>query len=430
KEDWTECQKLFEKIADLRKRNHTGGKASILLSATPLIPMPHTPMQFSAFPDETMVKNGIKNLKEIAHKHHLLFRESISLDEARMAQLLLFADGKHAEILTKNIALGTYQHDMPERLIHGLMKQLESHWMEWVWREKKLEDKFPWDMLYTSDEKSKLYSIYNHLKSDPTLKTLQFKKPPEKKPCPIVKHHAKTNVIFSHWFLLKIEPQLAGIPIRFFQVALARALMMSEPRLADIYLRPGPTINDLRTIPTSGIRIASLQFQPMPGELLQKAVSKLIPQWGWKLMKTKESIYNSTASGVLMEMNGSDVWMEKSYQEIIQRFDQSSIRYHRNKTHSSQTIQIDKSSTKKIGFDLISWDFGKQCLQWLITDDVRASGFIKKSSITRKWENGGDTFQIITWLGKETANKSQNRSMGWVNSFDGSPFQLNANENS
>ena len=132
----------------------------MIFSAVPLIPMPHTPMQFHPLPNEVRVLEGMKILRQTTHRYRMTCREGISTDEARLSMLLLFADGSQTEVVAdvSMQLMGRTTHIRKQ--LERLENRLPRKWVQWVYNEKTPEDRFPWDIMYSSFDKSNLYSAY------------------------------------------------------------------------------------------------------------------------------------------------------------------------------------------------------------------------------------------------------------------------------
>ncbi|MBU0993934.1 MAG: radical SAM protein [Proteobacteria bacterium] len=422
--DWEECQSLFQKISDLRKKSITGRKAPLVLSVMPLIPMPHTPMQFNPFPERKHIEQGMHHLKQIAHLQHMTVRESISYSEAKIAHLFLFADGGETEAISGCTSIGTYHHHISERIITGIERKLDQKWKSWVLGEKHLEDRFPWDSLYTAKEKEKLFSIYSRLKSTNTSSmNTSVKSTGAAKVRPKINRIPVSDTVYTHWFSVDAGPQLAGVPIRFFQVALARVLMMASADLNQAYLRPGPSIADVEAIPTYGLRIFSLIFRKPVKEFLEEILSEISPKWGWTLTGNTAKPFSAVSGNAILEISAGNDWLEKSLRNLTDQLATKSIGYQIKKRPSIQTLLIEKSYSKKTGFDFACWDKGNSIFRWAITDGKCAEGFLRKARIPLPWETKGHAFRTIARMNphSEITCPECHRPV-WVNAMDGSDF--------
>ena len=139
------------------------------------------------------------------------------------------------------------------------------------------------------------------------------------------------------WFSIQIASDVAGLPILFFQVAFARALMMAHPELTTSYHRPGPSIPDITNIPTSGKRIFSLYFKHDVMDVIRQIVPDLPLQPGWTPDQGPLARQHVLAHHALPEMDGTPEWLYEQSDDFHNQMKRLGIRYQQKKMSESGT---------------------------------------------------------------------------------------------
>ncbi|MGV8120755.1 MAG: radical SAM protein [Candidatus Xenobiia bacterium LiM19] len=409
--DWREFDSFLFKVKSLRERHRRGRGEGlpVVLSFTPLISMPHTPLQFSAFPEMSRIRDAFSQLKEIGRRASMTVRESISPEEARCAQMMLFSGGQAAQPLQRMSEFGFYQHSLSEKAAQFLMNSLPSEWMRETLGQKDPSTVFPWDILMTVEEKERLYALYRKCcsslgpgrpgtskaslsdsqagasrasgsdsqvltlraaGSDSQARTLRAAgSDSQARTLRAAGSDSQVRTLraagldsqvrtsqggISHkpvmrWFKAFISPQCAGLPVRYFQTSTARMLCLSDDTLSSMYLRPGPAFADLERIPTSGIRIFSLLFSDNPEQQLIESSLQKHKQWQWQVISQRESAACEKPSGVLLGMPCPCDEMENRVRSLSQWLGSEKIGHHLERGRETAVFQIARPSVKKAG---------------------------------------------------------------------------------
>ncbi|MHC9538255.1 MAG: radical SAM protein [Vulcanimicrobiota bacterium] len=445
--DWREFDSFLFKVKSLRER-HLRGRGEglpVVLSFTPLISMPHTPLQFSAFPEMSRIRDAFSRLKEIGRRASMTVRESISPEEARCAQMMLFSGGQAAQPLQKMSEYGFYQHSLSEKAAQFLMNSLPSEWMRETLGQKDPSTVFPWDILMTVEEKERLYALYRKCCS-----SLGPGRPGTSKAEGGDSHGGTSRAsgadsqvraskgVISHkpvmrWFKALISPQCAGLPVRYFQTSTARMLCLSDDILSSMYLRPGPAFADPERIPTSGIRIFSLLFSDNPEQLFRDSSLQKHKQWQWQLLSQRESAACEKPSGVLLGMPCPCDEMENRVRSLSQWLSSEKIAHHLERGRETAVFQIARPSVKKAGCLYVRFNSDEAAVEVAALTSspclLLLSGMKGKTrgpSPVSLWYEQGEEFapSVLAWYYQESGRRCGHcKTPLPVDAFDGSPLR-------
>lgn len=433
--DWREFDSFLFKVKSLRER-HLRGRGEglpVVLSFTPLISMPHTPLQFSAFPEMSRIRDAFSRLKEIGRRASMTVRESISPEEARCAQMMLFSGGQAAQPLQKMSEYGFYQHSLSEKAAQFLMNSLPSEWMRETLGQKDPSTVFPWDILMTVEEKERLYALYRKCCS-----SLGPGRPGTSKAEGSDYQVRTSKGVISHkpvmrWFKALISPQCAGLPVRYFQTSTARMLCLSDDILSSMYLRPGPAFADPERIPTSGIRIFSLLFSDNPEELRIESSLQMHKQWQWQLLSQRESAACEKPSGVLLGMPCPCDEMENRVRSLSQWLGSEKIAHHLERGRETAVFQIARPSVKKAGCLYVRFNSDEAAVEVAALTSspclLLLSGMKGKTrgpSPVSLWYEQGEKFapSVLAWYYQESGRRCGHcKAPLPVDAFDGSPLR-------
>lgn len=445
--DWREFDSFLFKVKSLRERHRRGRGEGlpVVLSFTPLISMPHTPLQFSAFPEMSRIRNAFSQLKEIGRRASMTVRESISPEEARCAQMMLFSGGQAAQPLQKMSEYGFYQHSLSEKAAQFFTHSLPSEWMRETLGQKDPSTVFPWDILVTAEEKERLYTLYRKCCS-----SLGPGRPGTSKAAGADSQAGASRAFgsdsqartiqggISHkpvmrWFKAFISPQCAGLPVRYFQTSTARMLCLSDDSLSSMYLRPGPAFADLERIPTSGIRIFSLLFSDNPEEFLRDSSLLKQKQWQWQILSQRESAACEKPSGVLLGMPCPCDEMENRVRSLSQWLGSEKIGHHLERGRETAVFQIARPSVKKAGCLYVRFNSDEAAVEVAALTSspclLLLSGMKGKTrgpSPVSLWYEQGEKFapSVLAWYYQESGRRCGHcKAPLPVDAFDGSPLR-------
>ncbi len=431
-QDWNEFDSFLLRMKSLRDR-HRRGKGDglpIVLSSTPLISMPHTPLQFNAFPEMSRLHEALSRLKESGRRAAMTVRESISLEEARCAQMILFSGGQGVVPLQKVTEYGFYQHSLSEKAAQYFYRSLLPEWRSRMLGPKELSTAFPWDILMTVEEKERLFTLYqkccSHLlhRSSRTMKSSAMDsaaRAPQRMAVmkPVMK-----------WFKVELSSRCAALPVRFFQVAAARMLCLSSESLSSLYLRPGPAFVDLERVPTSGIRIFSLFFRENPEELQRMLLFQ--KQWQWQVLSHRDSPACEKPSGALLELSCPGDGMEKRVRSLSQWLGREQISHHLERDGGSAVFQIARPCVKKAGCLFVKFNFDEETVEvaalaslpCLLLSDMK--GKTRHPSPVSLWYEQGEKSapSVQAWYFQEAGRRCNHcKAPLLFDAFDGSPLR-------
>jgi len=426
--DWHEFSELLDEVSCLRDTCPGSGKAPFILSATPLISMPHTPMQYHPFPDASAIRRGVHLLRETGKGHGMVVREAASEEEARLAQLLLFADGPQTGAMIHAVRRGKPLPLSATSLLSALESGLDPAWISWACGEKGPSDRLPWDIMDDKDEKTKLFHIYEELNKalQKQGKTLAAPCMPKKRGTTRVqRHHQGPISLTGYRFLLDVAPEMAGMPVRFFQTALARALCLADPHLASAYWRPGAAVKDLEKVPACGSRILSLLFRARVDSLLGETAPALVPQWGWSLNAWAEDEAEASPSGAVLEIQEGAATAQGAWGRIEASLRSRSIRYRLARKRDGEIILIDRSFIQRTGVYYIARDQENKRTRLVVNLAGNYPSFFKTAGLPALWGREGRRVRVAAWLRKGISERCPAcRKPLWVDAFSGKPGDL------
>jgi len=372
-QDWKEFDSFLLKIRSVKGRNRRGAGEGppIVLSATPLISMPGTPMQFNAFPELAVFDEALRRLKDCGRRASMAVRESISPSEAQVAQLMLFSAGEGAEALVRMSEYCQYGHSLPEKAAQHFVRALPAGWVKSVLGPKEPSAVFPWDVVMTAEEKERLYAIYQKCRSllergKPDIGKGPGMKGKDGSPDPY-RDTGRTGIVTTCadyqgfiesqrevsgkpsliWLKARISRRCAGFPVSFFQTAAVRMLYLSSEALCSSHIRPGPAFADLERLPTAGIRVFSLAFSG--GAVEMPPLSSLQRQWEWELLSVRQSPACDSPSGVLLQIPCTGEETEKTVRAMSKWLGEEKIAHHLERLKGSAVFQIARQSVRKAG---------------------------------------------------------------------------------
>ncbi len=418
-EDMDELHVLAKRIADIRGASNAAG-APFVLSVTPLIPMPHTPLQFAQFPDERAYAFFMKRLSRIADANSMILRESVSLEEARVAMFLLFSDAENAGCIEAPGADGLFHEYMPKRALKTLTAGFSREWKQSILAQKNASTPFPWDMLYSAEEKDKLYSNY----SDTVAELSDRSKDAGKDEPPAFKagksgsdargygsisahEHAGAEPIRETallWFSVETDERLAGVDARFLQVAIARRLMSGDDGIRDAYVKPGPATSGIAVLPAFGTLFVSLEIEKKAMHLVARAVRSLEPDWGYAEEFAAGSLPWKPGFA-LLEYASESGWEDAFVYGVLNEMNAASVTYDVLKKEKRKSIVMTKQGAKKSGMRSLVWDFERNALSVILDVSEDAPPYITGSRLAVLWTERGKPFRIVRWIGPAIAGK-------------------------
>jgi|GEM_PF-2556892 len=440
--DWREFDSFLFKVKSLRElhRRGRGEGLPVVLSCTPLISMPHTPLQFSAFPEMSKIREAFSKLKEAGRRVSMTVRESISPEEARCAQMMLFSGGQALHLLQKMSEYGFYQHFLSEKASKFFISSLPSEWKRLALGQKDPSTVFPWDIMMTVEEKERLYALYQKCCSSLShCRTVNLRDAGAGSQAGMLKLssfnsqlRASQGVISQkpvmRWFKAFISPQCTGLPVRYFQTSAARMLCLSDDFLTSLYLRPGPAFCDLEKIPTSGIRIFSLLFCDNPEKLPTESLP--LEQWKWQVVSHRENVACEKPSGVLLGMPCPYDEMENRVRSLSQWLGSEKISHHLERYRGSAVFQIARPSVKKAGCLYVRFNYDEAAVEvaaltsspcLLLLSGMK--GKIHCPSPVSLWYEQGEMLapSVLAWYYQESGRRCSHCNVPVpVDAFDGS----------
>lgn len=424
--DWLEFDSFLAKLVNMKDFGAKNEKLPVVISATPMISMPNTPMQFKSFPEKETIIKSTSRMRELCIRYKMIFRESIKYEEARFAQLLLFAGGNQMAALVSVSDKPQYYSEISPIVFSSFEKALDSEWLKWALGEKKPDDSFVFDVLFSSGDKEKLYSLYldslRAFSDGIPEKTMQKSMISPGRQIKKMSHMPETE----YWFAVEADEKLSGIPLKFFQVALARALGYTEPRIAELYRRTGRSFFNQENIPVYGLTIFSLFFNSSIDESIQGL--SLPSQWGWKLKGKTIKPFSEMLDVVLIEIkviweNEIDAQTHflgpRRFSDVLQS---SAVQHSIRKREACKAIIVNKNSVKKAGFYFILWDYEKFSIKIAIMPDGGFLSVFRKLGIFALWKRGKNLPEIIDFLAKDIAGNAKCpacRLSFWRNAFNG-----------
>jgi radical SAM superfamily enzyme YgiQ (UPF0313 family) len=440
--DWGEFSEFLGTLNELRERQRQGF-TPIVLSMTPLISMPHTPMQFNPFPSRDAIREGARELSVLGKRHRMITRESATADEALCAQILLFSDGLQGDALRAASKVGRYYREIQAALTEALVSHIDPSWLAWLSGEKGPGDSFPWDALSSIEEKERLYRLYQKAKraldapgpaAAPEKSTSrgeplagsgpgQGGKLP-KDPLPAMMSH---NAAFTtcHWFTIRSLPECAGLPLRFFQAALARAMGRAVPAIAEAYWGPGPSYGEPGNLPCWGIGRCSLNFRGDVSTLIPGALEMMEPQWGWSALGHGGVPSHQEPEGFLLRIGMAKDSMHKEEHAFSAMLAGRGIAHQIRWAGGTKAFIVHRKSLKKGGFYHALWDFEKESITFTRQSGSIFETFIAKTAIMKHALGRGKCPEIIgMWSGDPSLRCPVCRAAQFIDPWDGTPLNL------
>jgi len=465
-QDWREFDSLLFKIRVVKERNRRGAGEGppIVLSATPLISMPGTPMQFNAFPELTVFDEALRRLRDCGRRASMAVRESMSPSEARVAQLMLFSAGEGAEALVRMSEYSHYGHSLPEKAAQHFVKALPAEWVKSALGPKEPSAAFPWDAVMSSEEKERLYAIYQRCRS-----ALERGKPDTEngkdgshsicrdvalhaavdegsaslerdtgRPGIVMAGAARQGFVESQregsdmpslmWLKVWISRRCAGFPVSFFQTAAVRMLYLSSEAMCYSHIRPGRAFGDLEKLPTAGIRIFSLYFSGCAAEM--PPLSSLQRQWQWEVHAVRQSPACDIPTGALLQIPCPEEDTEKTVRAMSKWLGEEKIAHHLERLKGSAVFQIARQSVRKAGCLYVRFNYdgrsaeiaalSSYACQILLPSGKGKSG--RQSPLALWRELGEDSAPyVLAWFFQQAGGRCRRcRSALLFDAYDGS----------
>ncbi len=353
-EDWNEFASVLDELHGLTRRSRTGGRAPVVLSSTPLIAMPNTPLQFHGFPERGKVNEFRDRLVSLARPRGMTCRESISYEEGRAAQLLLMSGSPQLNAVFSAVEKGTYQRYLPPAVARALEQTAGNAWVRWALSEKDDKQRFPWEEHPGSPASKLLYAKYLALQNQLAGGFRSIDEQPARstfRPGNIPPATAVTDIWFNVW----VAPDLAGVPPRFIQTALARELCVSLPELAAAYWRPGKIYLAQEQVPVAGIILCALTFKEDVLPILARISAGLLSGYGWRLVAYR-SAPEPAPDGYLMEVPARPDEMASGERTFAHFLRDRSIKHTARNFGRQKVFFINPSYAKKTGCLRAIWD--------------------------------------------------------------------------
>jgi radical SAM superfamily enzyme YgiQ (UPF0313 family) len=424
-EDLAEFDSLLAKIGNIRKRSGNNAGAPVILSLTPLIPMPHTPLQFNPCGERAALERAAASIRTFGRERAMLVRESVGVEEAEVASLLLFAGGAQTRGLVSAGLRYTYQHYMHKPLLRALEGEWDDGWKKWVAGEKTPDDRFPWDILQTAgaSEKEQLYKLFEKAKDDlrPAGGNKKAGSGRSGKAADTRQSVPKQPELFTFWFLVETEPRLAGVPVRFFQAALARAFCLADEKLAHAYWRPGPACGELPGLPTCGSYFFSLKFRNDVTETLKLHEHELKDLSGFRLLRWSEGVHDPRPEGVILSFRSPAGWKDEFMWEVQRYLNEKGVAYENRKFENGKIVRMTQAGIKLTGCHYLAWDFKSGSLLAALIPGGNYGGlFSEETPLGRLPLTETNVFRILSWWKRNGERKCPVcRLPEWMDAFDG-----------
>jgi hypothetical protein len=415
--DLDEFSQLAMKMADIRDSSNAR-RSPFVLSVTPLIPMPHTPLQFARFVEQSAYASIMSGLSAIGSRYGMIVREAVSFEEARTAMFLLYADAAQSGCIANPPEADLFHENLTQHAVRSISSGLPSDWKSKILREKNAATPFPWDMLYTKQEKEKLYEQYADAKAELSDRSEDtscsgdsisgnnntWMQHAHAKASNMPRTNEKTE-LREYWFSIETGEELSGIPWRFFQVSLARQLMIADPRLVSAYNKPGKAVRDIRIVPVFGTIFACLALDAKANALVSKAVQSMETPRGYTVGEIRFGENIPDFELALIEYRNDAGWDDSFVYAALNEMNAKSVKYDIVKTERRKSVIISKQSVKKAGFRSVSWDFSENKLSIVLDVSEDAGKYIAGSRLGSLWLEKGKAFRITGWLEKGQAAK-------------------------
>jgi radical SAM superfamily enzyme YgiQ (UPF0313 family) len=245
-------------------------RTRIIVSLTPLLPMPNTPSQFlAALPAPDGGDPVVAAIGKACARHGSEFRTAIDAEEAEIAHYLLRGDRRVAPALLRlsrddGIVFG---RGFPRGSARRFRERLREAGVDpgVLLEARGPLDPLPWDDIHTGTPKAWLWMKHEeslrHVETEYCLDRrtvrghcfrcdacttpeqvraiVRREIGPAPPPGRLARLRERRRDPLRMRFTLEVAEELAPAPVRFRQVALARALLLADEDLVEAYLRPG-----------------------------------------------------------------------------------------------------------------------------------------------------------------------------------------------
>ncbi|MDQ7826256.1 MAG: radical SAM protein [Candidatus Eremiobacteraeota bacterium] len=419
--DYLEFHSFLVRVRDLRSRHRGSGKSPFVLSLTPLISMPHTPMQFNPFPGIGALSESTRKLVLLGESMGMVVRESITPREAHMAQLLLFADSTKASALIEASGKGFYGKEITHAIYKAFVDALPAPWKLWAEGEKTSRDSFPWDCIGAGAGKEALYRAYLALKeklNEPGPPDAVRSSPPSRGTLIREKEKSQKTI----WFTVESGRELAGVPLRFFQVALARALMLGCDSLAAFYREPGPPLDE-PLFPLWGTRHFSLIFHDAPACDLQGGIARIAPQWAWSVKGHYREGPEALPGGFILELAMEGFINEHYARQFSTMLTSLGLQHSIRKRGDARVYLFSGKASGRTGISHVLFDYRRQVLHCAVRYRGGCEKIFERSGIRSLWEkNAIAPPRIVAWWREsESLRCGECGKPLWVDALSGEP---------
>ena len=264
--DFGELASLGRSIAARLERNR--GRCRVVWSFTPLHVAPHTPLAFrGAGADSTVLAPLCREVERIGARHGIEVRVAANETELVPAQILAVGDRRVTPALCRSFAGGKGLYDTT------LSAESGRRFLAELGREDLTSDSFlfartsaqpfPWDDIRAGASRATLARAYARIANgDEAAACIRGDAPPDCGKCGICATATEKHVLQDSerpvetstgdveaalaerqdparlYVLVDIEPRFRHVPPAFWPRAVARTLMLTNPKLVDSYLGP------------------------------------------------------------------------------------------------------------------------------------------------------------------------------------------------